>query len=282
MFYRIDWGTNVCSRALSAAGFCALLAAAPVAWAETLVFKDVLRPHGIVRGQAEKQIAFKACQDAGASSEKVPAFEACMKRQGWALASIRPDASDNPGATWDDMWQKPNGPRRSDGELQADARACDPTGRNVASPAAKRCMSARGWRLAFVLPERSAANRALTSRPLGNSDVWTDTRAAKRSDAQLMADTSACATESGGNPPGAPTSMAMKRCMRSRGWRYDRTEISNDASSAQYFDPDTGLLCQPTGIAAICSPPEGHVDYYDPKHHLNCHRDGLVKVCTNF
>jgi hypothetical protein len=279
MSYRIDSRTAAHLRALSATAFCALLTAAPGAWAETLVFKDVLRPNGIVRGPTEKQAAFKACQDAGVSSENVPEFEACMKRQGWALASIRADASDTPGATYDDMWQKPNGPRRSDAELQADARACNPAGRNASSPAVKRCMSSRGWRLAFVLPERRAADRA---NPLGNTDVWTDTRADKRSDAQLMADTSACVTESGGNRPAVPTSTAMKRCMLGRDWRYNRTESTQDPSSGRYFDPKTGLVCQPMGIAAICSPPEGHVDYYDPEHNLNCHRDGLVKVCTNF
>ena len=205
-----------------------------------------------------------------------------MKRQGWAVASIRPDASDSPGATYDDMWQKPNGPRRSDAELQADARVCNPTGRNAASLAVKSCMSARGWRLAFVLPERRAANRAPPSNPVGNTDVWTDTRAAKRSDAQMMADANACATESGGNPPGAPTSAAMKRCMLGRGWRFDGTKSPGDAASAQYFDPETGLVCRTVGIAAVCSPPEGRVDHYDPKHNLNCHREGLVKLCTSF
>lgn len=267
--------------ALSATVFCALLGAASGAWGETLIFKDILRPHGIVRGQSEKQAAFKACQDAGVPTDNVPEFEACMKRQGWGLASIRPDTSDTPGATYDDMWQKPNGPRRSDAELQADARACNPAGRNAASPAVKRCMSARGWRLAFVLPDRSA-NRAAASNPRGNTDVWTDTRAAKRSDAQLMADANACAMESGGNPSGASTSAAMKRCMLGRGWRYARTKSSDDAANAQYFDPDTGLVCRTVGIAAVCSPPEGHVDYYDPKHNLNCHREGLAKVCTSF
>jgi hypothetical protein len=74
----------------------------------------------------------------------------------------------------------------------------------------------------------------------------------------------------------------MKRCMLGRGWRYERTKNADDAASARYFDPDTGLVCQPVGIAAVCSPPEGRVDYYDPEHNLNCHREGLVKVCTNF
>ena len=146
--------TSPARRGLTISVFCILLAATPKAWAETVIFKDVARPHGVQRTQAEKRAAIGNCQSQGISNDNLPAMEACMRRQGWAVAAIRPDASDPPGATYDDMWQKPNGPRRSQAELNADTAICDPTGQaSPASPQVKRCMSARGWRLSFVRPD---------------------------------------------------------------------------------------------------------------------------------
>ena len=139
---------------LAISGFCLLLAAAPPVGAETVIFKDVARPHGVHRSQAEKQAAIHNCKSQGIPNDNLPAIEACMRRQGWAVAAIRPDASDPPGATYDDMQQKPNGPRRSQAELDADTAICDPSGQaSVASPQVKRCMSAHGWRLSFVRPD---------------------------------------------------------------------------------------------------------------------------------
>ena len=136
--------------ALAAAVVSAFACAAPGASAETYVYKDVLRPHGVQRSQAEKQAAFKSCLDAGVRAENAPAFEACMRRQGWALDYIRPDASDRPGATYDDMWQKPDGEKRSDEALNADARACNPSGTKSAASADDQALHV-GARLALRL-----------------------------------------------------------------------------------------------------------------------------------
>ena len=132
---------------LAAAVVSVFACAAPGASAETYVYKDVARPHGVARSQAEKQAAFKSCLDAGVSSANIPAYEACMRRQGWALDYVRPDASDKPGATYDDMWQKPNGEKRSEETLNADARACDPSGTKSAASAPDQALHV-GARLA--------------------------------------------------------------------------------------------------------------------------------------
>lgn len=269
--------------AVVAAIVSAFACAASGASAETYVYKDVLRPHGAQRSQAEKQAAFKSCLDAGVRAENAPAFEACMRRQSWALAYIRPDASDRPGATYDDMWQKPDGEKRSDEALNADAQACNPSGtKSAASADIKRCMLGRGWRFAFVVPEPGAAAPARAASAHGDTNVWIDVSGHGRSDAQTMADANACEYEVGADPIGLPTSAPMKRCMLARGWRFDHTYQSNDAAARQWFDPDKGLVCHSIGFADVCTAPEGHVDYFDPKHGMNCHRDGGLKVCANF
>jgi hypothetical protein len=274
---------RVCRHSALAAAIVAVFACVhPSAWGETVVFKDVARPHGVQRSQAEKQAAFKTCLDAGVSAENAPAFEACMRRQGWAVGSIRPDSSDKPGATYDDMWQKPDGPKRSDAALETDARACDPAGTTSAESASmKGCMLAHGWRLAFVVPEPREAAPVHASNPRGDTNQYTDIRGG-RSDAQAKADAADCESEVGDDPIGQPTSATLKHCMLSHGWRFDRTYQSNNPESREWFDPDHGLVCHSAGFADICSSPEGHGDYYDPKHGMNCHSDGGVKVCTNF
>jgi hypothetical protein len=238
----------------AAALLAALIAGTSPVLAETLNFKDVLKPHSVSRSKADKEAAFAACKASGISDDNVPALEKCLRGKGWALASIKPDASDLPGATYDDMWQPSNGPRRSNAVLDADTRACDPSESvYVKSAAFQRCMSAHGWRLAFVIPTPSNGAGSVPSDPYGNNDVWTSTRGPGRSDAVNRADADACIAQTGPDLVGQPTSAAMKSCMLTRGWRYDRTDDSGTASGSRYYDSEQGLWCHVEGIAAICS-----------------------------
>jgi hypothetical protein len=238
----------------AAALLAALIAGASPALAETMIFKDALKPHGVSRSNAEKHAAFAACKAMGISDDNVPAVEKCLRGKGWVLASIKPDPSDLPGATYDDMWQPPNGPRRSSAVLDADTRACDPSGNmNVKSAASQHCMSAHGWRLSFVIPTPSNGSASVASDPYGNNDVWTSTRGSGRSDDVNRADADACIARTGPNPVGQPTSAAMKSCMLARGWRYDHTDDAGTVSSSRYYDPEQGLWCHDEGIAQICT-----------------------------
>jgi hypothetical protein len=38
------------------------------------------------------------------------------------------------------------------------------------------------------------------------------------------------------------------------------------------------MLCQHTGIAEVCGPPQGTV-HYTNQHGLNCTRTGIMSVC---
>ena len=126
-----------------------LLFGLQAAQAETHIFKDALRPGGVERSAAQKDADSRAC-GAGADGTftNVPAFEKCMRAHGWALAGVKADASDADGLTWDDL--RPKGRARSDGELQADARRCNPSDGAVTA-SVKRCMLRLGWRYAFAV-----------------------------------------------------------------------------------------------------------------------------------
>jgi len=136
------------------------LAGVQAASAETEVFKDILRPHGVSRTTAQKDADAPICgADRNGQFDDVPAFERCMRAHGWAVASIKPDAEDRAigGAFYDDM----TGRSRSEAALQSDTRACDPQGRlKEGGPQFARCMARHGWRLAFSLPVRHAPTYA--------------------------------------------------------------------------------------------------------------------------
>jgi hypothetical protein len=119
------------------------------AQAETHIFKDALRPGGVERSAAQKDADGRACGlRADGTFTNVPAFEKCMRAHGWVLAGVKADASDEDGLTWDDL--RPKGRARSDGELQADARRCNPSD-GAATASVKACMLKLGWRYAFSL-----------------------------------------------------------------------------------------------------------------------------------
>jgi hypothetical protein len=71
-----------------------------------------------------------------------------------------------------------------------------------------------------------------------------------RGDDALHADTAYCDQRVGEDRNGIPTSARYKRCMRGRGWRYNRTNVVHT-----WTDPDTGLTCHDIlgGIGSSCS-----------------------------
>jgi hypothetical protein len=237
----------------AAALLCApLLFAAQSARAETDVYRDVLRPNGFERSQAEKDADGRAC---GASADNqfsnVPKFEKCMRAHGWAFDHSAPDASDVPGATYDDLWGGKKG-ERGNAVLHADSRKCDPSGTaDPESPEIKQCMLKRGWRLSFNIPDPNAADNNDPNKqwnPLGDHNVYTDMTRRKRSDAEVAAAAAECREWAGPDLAGVPTSPAMKQCMAKHGWRFDHTE-----GQTTWIDPETGLTCHSEGIAAVCS-----------------------------
>lgn len=145
---RIDRRTIAIGAVVTALSLAGLQAAS----AETEVFKDVLRPHGVARGLAQKDADSRACGgDSGGRFDNVPAFERCMRQHGWAVATIKPNAAERAmgGTFYDDM----TGQSRSEAALHVDTRACNPAGRLLeGSPIFARCMTSHGWRLSFSLP----------------------------------------------------------------------------------------------------------------------------------
>ena len=266
---------------VAALSACAILVA-HAAHAETEIFKDVLRPNGVERSQAQKFADGRACgSTANDTFTNVPAFEKCMRAHGWVVDQVKADATDVDGATYDDMRPLANGQPRGDAALHADGRKCDPSGHaNVKSPRIKQCMLNHGWRLSFVIAKPNFGNDSSASgasNPTGDNNVWTDATRRRRGEAAARADSDYCVAQTGPDPVGQETSPALKQCMASRGWRFVHT-----TGSSTWIDPDTGLSCHSAGIASICEPPQGTVTYYDSRHGLNCRRTGIVSVCTNW
>jgi hypothetical protein len=174
---------------------------------------------------------------------------------------------------------KPHGKARSVAVKAADAKRCDGGNSQViGSPTFDACMLARGWRMTQFKPAPAPAPQpasAPESNPYGDNNVWVNTRKVARSDAVLRADADYCLRLTGPDPVGQETSPALKQCMLSRGWRFDRTD-----GSGAFIDPDTGLECRNNGFASICGTPSHPVDYTN-RHGLSCHRSGLISVCSN-
>jgi hypothetical protein len=62
------------------------------ALADTQVFKDTLRPHGVERSQALKFADGRKCGlSASGAFSNATAFQKCMAKRGWALDHIVPD-----------------------------------------------------------------------------------------------------------------------------------------------------------------------------------------------
>src|SRR5262249_50840514 len=80
----------------------------------------------------------------------------------------------------------------------------------------------------------------LTGAAAAHADVehYTNMFRQPRGDDALNVDGAYCDQRLGPNRSGVPVSAAYKRCMRSRGWRYDYTRVEKT-----WIDPDTGLRC---------------------------------------
>ena len=65
----------------------------------------------------------------------------------------------------------------------------------------------------------------------------------------LAADARYCDAQVGPDRNGVPVSAAYKRCMRSRGWRFDYTHVRKT-----WIDPDTGDTCHAilNGLGSSC------------------------------
>jgi hypothetical protein len=65
----------------------------------------------------------------------------------------------------------------------------------------------------------------------------------------LAADARYCDAGVGPDRNGVVTSAAYKRCMRSRGWRFDYTRVRKT-----WIDPDTGDTCHDIlgGFGSVC------------------------------
>jgi hypothetical protein len=65
----------------------------------------------------------------------------------------------------------------------------------------------------------------------------------------LHTDAEYCKERAGRDLNGAPTTAAYKRCMRSRGWRFDYTKVRRT-----WIDPDTGDTCHDIlgGLGSSC------------------------------
>jgi hypothetical protein len=105
---------------------------------------------------------------------------------------------------------------------------------------------------------------------------WSDITKHKRSDDVLALDALYCDQRVGEQPNGSPTTPAYKKCMLSRGWRFNYEATNNTGS----YINDHGLLCHGTGAFAICgSEPSLGTLHYE-RHGLSCTRTGLLEVCS--
>jgi len=79
------------------------------AQADTWTFRDILRPHGHDRSMAQKRADGRKCGSNGYTfrDETKDQFTACMRRHGWALASVRPDPDERSSSSYDPTFDTP-------------------------------------------------------------------------------------------------------------------------------------------------------------------------------
>jgi hypothetical protein len=100
-----------------------------------------------------------------------------------------------------------------------------------------------------------AAMLILASGAAATADtvVYHNTLKSQRGDYELKNDGYYCDQRVGQDRNGVPTSAAYKRCMASRGWRYQYTKHTPPRKT--WIDPDTGLTCHDIlgGFGSECS-----------------------------
>jgi hypothetical protein len=74
-----------------------------------------------------------------------------------------------------------------------------------------------------------------------DNDIYLNTMKQPRSDAELQVDTNTCNQTIGAPKNGTTTSRQYKRCMASRGWRFQRTQRTPPEHT--WID-DEGLTCR--------------------------------------
>ena len=87
-----------------------------------------------------------------------------------------------------------------------------------------------------------------------DTNYYTNMLKQPRGDDALHADGAYCDQRVGSDRNGVPTSAAYKRCMRSQGWRFDRTQVERPRVDKTWIDPDTGDRCHEIlgGFGSVC------------------------------
>jgi len=80
-----------------------------------------------------------------------------------------------------------------------------------------------------------------------DTDIYYDTTGRHRGDDLLHVDTAYCDARYGAPKNGRVTSLAYKRCMASRGWRFQKTKVVH-----YYTDPNQpGLVCHDIKVFGV-------------------------------
>ena len=83
----------------------------------------------------------------------------------------------------------------------------------------------------------------LASSPaFADQTIWNDMTRQHRDDSVLNQDGGACDAQLGPIVHGAAPSRAYRRCMRSRGWSFQR--LIRQTAEKTWIDPDTGDTCR--------------------------------------
>ena len=149
---------------------------------------------------------------------------------------------------------KPNGHERSKAEKLADGDACGTVGPGhtltTTLPVFEKCMRAKGWVFRHYTPDASVPVEGTVE---SYADTRGDAAGHPRGTHELHADERACRARGAAN---------INKCLANRGWeimarqhgpapRHPVYEVPDPDPT--WIDPETGLRCQNTGIATVCS-----------------------------